>query len=123
MRIGEKGMSLIDKDFIDELSTWAEKNEDKTVFPQIDDNVDSYYINRDSEQTYIMEYSFKTLQELKECLIEISGLPSDSEILKLMTVGVCQERFRGKSEILSNKSQTVKVDNSHQDLPEYVYVF
>lgn len=118
-------MSLIDESIIDKLSKWAELNEDTTVFPTINDDEDSYYANRVSDQTYIMEYAFKTLQELKEGLNKFSGLSDDnSEILKIMTVEVCQERFRGKIEESDVDTGEVKdSENKKSELPEFIYMF
>jgi hypothetical protein len=123
MKIGEINMSLINEDIIEELSIWAKKNEDKNVFPQILEKEDSYYMNRESEETYIMEYSFNTLQELKNSLIKYSGLSEYADILKIMTVAICQEKFRGMNEIPYNIELEEKEDDKKSELPEFVYVF
>jgi hypothetical protein len=118
-------MNLIDESIVEKLSRWAELNEDKNVFPTINEDEDSYYINRNSNQTYIMEYSFKTLQEVKESLNKFSGLSdNDSEILKIITVEMCQERFKGKIEESGVDMGKVKdYGNKKSVLPEFVYVF
>lgn len=119
-------MSLINEKVIEEFSTWAEENENRHIFPEISNAEDSYYINRDTEETYMMEYSFKTLPELKSALEQYSGLSSDPQMLKKLTVEICQDRFRSKLDTNGNKdniSPNTKVSEGKQTLPEYVYVF
>ncbi len=119
-------MSLINEKILQELLIWAEENEDKRVFYAISDEEKSYFTDRDSEETYIMEYSFRTLAELKHNLEKYSNLLEDPELLKKMTIEICQDRFKrelrmhefsGKTNIDDRKEEKEKT------LPEYVYAF
>jgi hypothetical protein len=120
MKIGEISMNLIDESIIDELSKWATENEDKNVFPQISCKESSYYVDRESEETYMMEYSINTLQDLKTNLKHYSDLSDETEILKLITVGVCKECIKN-DEIIKNTE--LLDDEKQSDLPEFIYVF
>lgn len=117
-------MSLINEKVIEEFAEWAKENEDRKIFPEISENENSYYIDRKSEDTYMTEYSFKTVAELKKELEKYSGLPADSQILKKLTVEICQNRFRSKLEMnVDNKMQSEKVNDGKKTLPEFIYVF
>ena len=110
----------------------------RSIFPKISEGEVSYYIDRDSEETYIMEYSFKTIDELKGLLERYSGLSEESQMLKKMAVEVCQNRFRGNVET-NSRSENIKVKtdagkemkklgikketDGDKILPEFIYVF
>lgn len=119
-------MSLINEADIEEFSIWAAENEDKNVFPSICKEEKSYYIDRHSEETYMMEYSFRTLAELKKALEQYGGLKEDEEMLKMMTIGICKNRFKCNMEIHKfedNRQKQREVGNGEKTLPDYIYVF
>ncbi len=119
-------MSLINEKVMQEFAVWAETNEDKNIFPAIAGEEESYYIKRDSEETYMIEYSFRTLAELKKALEEHSGLSTDPEMLKMLTIEICQDRYKSELNIHKedDKSKERKrVQDSEKTLPEFVYVF
>lgn len=123
-RIGGTFMSSISENTIIEFLTWAGKNENKHVFPEIAKEEATYFINRD-EEDYMMEYSFKNMQELQEMLRKYSGLSTDLQMLKKVTVSICQNRYEcelsdgGNEDITSLK----KSNQGKSMLPEYIYVF
>ncbi len=131
-------MSLINGEAAGELWEWARENEDRSIFPQISKGEASYYMNRNSEETYIMEYSFKTIAELKALLERHSGLSEEPQMLKKMAVEVCQNRFRGSMDTGADSSHAGTKTEAHKEmkkpeikkepddekvLPEFIYVF
>lgn len=119
-------MSLINEVDMERFSAWAAKNEDRNIFSVISTEVESYYIDRNSEETYIMEYSFRTLQELRQALELYSGLGEDEEMLKMMTIAVCKYRFKCDMQIRKfedSRQEEKKTKNGEKSLPDYIYVF
>lgn len=120
-------MSLINENILKEFSVWAEENEDKSIFPEISiEGGDSYYIGRDSEKTYMMEYSFETMAELGKLLEKYSGLPVGDKMLQRLTVGIMQNRFVGVLEknIDNNIGYEKKSEpDTTNVISEYVYMF
>lgn len=119
-------MSLINEAAMEKFSVWAAENEDKDIFPSISQSEESYYIDRSSDETYMMEYSFQTLAELKKGLEQYSGLSDDEQILKMMTIEICQNMFRRES--ANNKAEATedgesKRSKDNKTLPEFIYVF
>ncbi len=115
-------MNSISEKTIEEFAIWAKKNEDKNIFPLISADEDSYYIKRESDDTYIMKYSIETLMELRQALEVHGGLSDSPEMLKMLTVEVCQDRY--KSTLRANKEdKRKKAYKGEKALPEYVYVF
>ena len=111
---------------IKEFQAWAKENKDNTVFPEISIEEDSYYSNRNSEETYMMEYSFQNMAGLKEVLGRYSRLSTDTQMLKGLTVEICQHRFKKNPEIyrnVDNREKKEAVYDSPKTLPEFVYVF
>lgn len=118
IRIGEVNMSLIDE-------TWAKENEDKHIFPEISDEADSYYKKRNSETTYMMEYFFKTVAELEKALVEYSGVSSDGQILKMLAIEICENRYVTGQEkcVKKEPGKVLEEDTQGTELPEFVYIF
>lgn len=126
MEIGGNNMSSISETDIEIFSEWATKNEDKNIFPYICKEEKSYYLDRNSEETYMMDYSFQTLAELKKALKQYSGLEDDEEMLKMMTIEICKYRFKCNMEIHKfedNRQEQRKIKNGEKTLPDYIYVF
>lgn len=119
-------MNSINEKAIEDLLVWAKEREDRHVFPEISKEETSYYINRESEETYIMEYSFKALAELRYGLEKNSGLATEPELLKKLTIEICQNRYLPKLRVNANQenfSGDSERNDERQDLPEYVYAF
>lgn len=123
MKIGERDMNWIDDSLMNEMIAWAENNEDRSVFSEICEDVPSYYIDRQSKETYLIEYSFKTMAELKEALERYSGLSENSDILNKIVYAICQNRYRGEWEISDAKPEQESANDDQEKLPEFIYVF
>lgn len=121
-------MNSINGNIIEYLHLWAKENEDKKVFPQTSDEETSYYITRNSEQSYIQEYAFENMQELAGNLKKYSGLSEKSQLLKEMTVAICENRYKGYFESYEDKregkygEETVRADEE-KELPDFIYIF
>ena len=117
-------MSLIDEETKKRFCQWAEQNEERHIFPEILQG-ESYYIPREDEKTYMMEYSFETVAELGTAMEEYSGLSSGSQILKMLVVEICQKQSKGKAEKNKEKftNENSKAEYQKTELPEFVYVF
>lgn len=127
IKIGEVYMNLIDEKILEKLSLWAEKNADKNVFREVLNDDVSYFINRDSEETYMIEYSPETEIEVKEYLDKYTGQSLEQEILKDLTIAICQNKYRATK--LDDYVNSIKNNQSTKDsddkkmLPEFIYVF
>lgn len=117
-------MNPIDNDNLQKLVIWAEQNEDKDTFLKVSQEASSYFMVRETEENYIMEYSFKTLEELKRGLEEYSGLFDDQQLLREMTVQICQNRFKSHlSMTVENEHIGSNQKTTEKTLPDFVYVF
>ena len=120
-------MSLTNAKMKEDLSEWAEQNKDKTVFPEISEEETSYYIDRNSEETYMMEYSLDDLQSLRNNLEKYPELSSDLNLLKNLTIGISRNRVQREPEKHgdpnSDHLEENTVTHDERTLPEYVYVF
>lgn len=117
-------MSLINEAVMEKFSVWAAENEDKDIFPSISHAEESYYIDRRSDETYMIEYSFQTLAELKKALEQYSGLSDNEQILKMMTIEICQNMFRSESvNHEAEETEEPKRSKDNKTLPEFIYVF
>lgn len=125
-------MSLISENVVEGLSIWAQQNEDKHIFPEVNREIASYYIDRTLEETYLREYAVDALVDLKASLGVYSGLPIDSPILKQMLFEISRQR-RKQPQRQDNKKRETKNDRSNRDeaevqddkkrLPEHIYIF
>lgn len=126
MIIGGINMSLISEKVIEELSRWAEKNENVSIFPEISESESSYYIDKNAEDDYLIEYAFLNMEELKEELKKHSGLSIESQLLKKLVIEICQNRYIGRSDIYEGKGngqEAASIRSGEKVLPEYIYVF
>lgn len=117
-------MNLTDEEIIEDFFAWAVENEDRKVFPCISKEETSYYSDRVSENTYIMEYSFKVMPELKNALEKYSGLLSNAYMLRKLTIEICQGRLFQES--LDNERREDEQKDSvigADILPEFIYTF
>lgn len=118
-------MSLISEKIIEDISVWAKDNENKNIFPYISEDEKTYYVDKDSEETYMMEYSIRTLEELRKALATYGGLSEETWMLKKMTLEICRLRPRNK-EVSKDKESSLnemRVKNEEETLPEFIYVF
>lgn len=111
---------------IEDFTEWAEENGDNNIFPDISNDEDSYYISRETEETYLMEYTFQNMAWLKEALQKYSGLSPDSQILKELAVKICQNKSSNNLEIRRStfdRERREEVEENKKILPEFIYVF
>lgn len=116
-------MNLIDEKIIEKFYVWAKDNENKNIFHQISSEEHSYYINRISEDTYIMEYSIRTLGELKHMLALYAGLTETDWMLEQLTIEICQNKFHGEEKETKNNLRETVNENKGDIIPEFIYVF
>lgn len=119
-------MNLIKEEFLSRFSEWAAENENTSVYPKINPQKESYYIDRNSDETYMMEYSINTLHDLREALYKYSGLSEESEMLKMITTEMCRNRYgaiTGEAVNSDDDFQNQSFQDNNETLPEYIYVF
>lgn len=118
-------MNLISGQFVNDISEWAEENEDKSAFPSICERTDSYYISHNSEETYMMEYSFETVAAFKKALERYSRSSMDARLIDKMIVAMYQNRFTGvqNENIPGEQEEKWNPADGKGQLPEYIYVF
>ena len=107
------------------FSKWAERNEDNGVFANIVSDISSYYVNRNSKETYIMQYMPANLMELSDNIKEYSGLSADSPMFRTLVVEICTNMRRGGQQepgrTRVEKNEELQI-NEHT-LPEHIYFF
>lgn len=119
-------MNLIKEEVFKRFSEWAAENENKSVYSEINSHKESYYIDRNSDETYMMEYSINTLHDLRDALYKYSGLSADYEMLKMVTTEMCRNRYKAVTGEAVNKEDNFRnqsFQNNQETLPEYIYVF
>lgn len=115
-------MSLINDKNMNVLVKWASENGDKNIYPCMSKEKDSYYICRDSEENYIMEYAVESILELRKYMEKYSGIAEDSQILKFLIIKICQDRYRSKQSLFEETG--VEKNRSGKEksvLPEFRY--
>lgn len=116
-------MSLINDKIIDDIFAWAENSEDRHIYPAISDEKSSYYVNKISEETYMIEYSGKTLEQIKKALVKYSGLSEDDEILKKIIMIICQCRYMRKEKHSKNIDKQRLIEEEKEIIPNFIYNF
>lgn len=118
-------MSLISDQFLDDLLEWAKENENRDVFPLISEQESSYYICHNTEETYMMEYSFESAIALKAALEKYSRKPMDVQMLNKMIIAAYQNRYTAARDESVSERQEEKLnsDDGKSELPEYIYAF
>ena len=122
IQTGENNMSLINDDLIKSLCVWAEKNENKMSFSQIEKNEETYYKDRVSEENYIMEYSIRTIGDVKLALEKYGGLSEEPDMLEKLVIGLCQNRYRQNRNGFANMGRN-KNEDTDKNLSESIYSF
>lgn len=97
-----------------QLLEWAQRQGQNTF--ESDDNRESYFIERNTDNTYIIEYDFSTIADLKALMDTISGAKIPDEIKHMLAVAA----FRAKPE-MSDLQQTIS--NEQKNIPEFIYAF
>jgi len=83
-------MNLINEKVLEPIKNWSNENKDKEVFPVISERENSYYTERKSDETYLMEYDFRNIKELRDILQEYMDGTEEKTILGRMAMLVLQ---------------------------------
>lgn len=101
------------------LYDWGKENRQKYSFLQADKKKDSYFIKR-QDNSYIKEYTFETLPQLKEML---NSLWYDDETMELIKMAVVVAAMKNKPINNLVKSDKEEKDKLDDELPAYIYNF
>ena len=96
------------------LMEWVQSHAKNTF--TVDSNETSYFRERSTDDTYIMEYDFSSIADLKSLMGEVSGVSIPDDVTHMLAVAA----FRAKPE-LTDLQQTIS--NEQKNIPEFIYVF
>lgn len=108
-------MNLTDKREIKELLEWAAKNEGKSLLDN-DEKKESFWKIREQENTYILPYGFKTVQEFEQIFDFIFEKEADREIQRTVSIAAFSSRA-------DYERSHVQRDSAMEKMPEYIYIF
>lgn len=93
-----------------------------SCFTQIEDKCDSYYVKRNDNNTYMREYDFETVPEIKEELYAMWG--NDADMQKIITT-VLVSAIKNKPVFLEDKGKSPKcaLEDNKKELKPYIYNF
>lgn len=100
------------------LYNWVKENGQKYSFLRADKKKDSYFIKR-QDNSYIKEYAFETLPQLKEMLNSLWYGDETIESIK-MAVAVAAMKNKPINNLVKKDSEEDKLDD---ELPVYIYNF
>ena len=106
------------------LQEWAAANRDEQVFEQrSSSSMDSYFLTRNNEETYIMPYKFKTIPEFQERITEVwRGGPAEIDPQRQKLLAIAAFKCRAVAEEKPHEEQ--KKENTNKGkLPEFTYAF
>ncbi len=109
-------MSSINEEEISRLRKWASENKDKDVFDRDGEHEKSYWKIKDRQETYIMEYDFKTIPEFETLCDFVLDKRIDSKIQRSFSVAA----FKHSKDCEQEQDEQRKADLK---LPEHIYVF
>lgn len=108
-------MNLTDKKEIKKLMEWAAENR-KDFLMDNGGKKESFWKVRESKDTNIMPYGFKTIQEFENICESIFEKEVDKEIQRTVSVAA----FSSRADYERNRAQRESVLDK---MPEYIYVF
>lgn len=106
-------MNLTDKREVKKLLEWAVENEGKSL---TDNDKESFWKIRGQENTYMMPYGFKTIQEFEKSYNFIFEKEADMEIQRTVAIAA----FSSRTDHERNHAQR---ESAMEKMPEYIYVF
>lgn len=109
-------MDLTNMREVNMLCDWALAHEKKEVFDGYGKNTDSYFIDRISDNTYMMEYEVDDIGELSKLICENSRGKIDDEALKILSVAA----LKCKPDSIKNGDAQ---NSDISKIPEYIYNF
>lgn len=102
------------------LYEWGKENDQKYSFLRADKRKDSYFIKR-QDNSYIREYAFETLPQLKEMLNSLWCNDETIESIKMAVAVAAMKNKPIKSFVRTdNEDRKSKLDD---ELPVYIYNF
>lgn len=103
------------------LCEWASVHSDDSIFERKSKkDEDSYFIARDTEDTYIMKYKFESIPQLQEKIEAVCGDKIDRQTQKLLAITA----FKCKTSFLDSMQETgEKSSVDRGKLPEFTYAF
>lgn len=114
-------MNSIDIREKDLLQEWAAANSDGEIFEKrCSEDMDSYFITRKEEDTYIMSYQFETIPQLQQMINNVCAEQIDVQRQKLLSIAAfkCRETPEENSD---EGEKRESVDRGK--LPEFTYAF
>lgn len=114
-------MNSIDVKEKQRLQEWASAHSDDSIFDRrCKDDEDSYFISRNTEDTYIMKYKFESIPQLQEKMEMVCGDEIERQTQKLLAITAFKCRT-ALSEDIQETDINTGVDRGK--LPEFTYAF
>lgn len=108
-------MNLTDKRDVKKLLAWAAENEGKYLTDN-DKEKESFWKIREQENTYMMPYGFKTIQEFEKIYNSILGKEADREIERIVAIAA----FSSRTDYERSHAER---ESAMEKMPEHIYVF
>ena len=103
------------------LQEWASDNRDEKAFERRGSTgIDSYFLTRSSEETYITPYRFRTIPQFQEKINEICGTDIALQQQKLLAVAMFKCRTM---HIESFDEEQKKESIDSEKIPKFTYAF
>lgn len=108
-------MNLTDKREVKKLLEWVAENDRESLLIN-DEKKESYWKTREREDTYIMPYDFRTIQEFEKMCDLIWGKEAAKEIQRTVSIAA----FSSRADYERRHTQR---ESAMEKMPEYIYVF
>lgn len=106
-------MSLISRNEIKKLKSWAVLEKDNGLFyTNKSGEMETFWVTRKQENTYIMEYSFETLPEFEKLCNKVLKERMKESVQRIVSVAT-----------FKNMPQDGMEGKRQEELPEYRYTF
>ncbi len=105
-------MPLIEVGEIRKIKDWAVTGSDNSLFHKNTETDTTFWVTREREDTYIMEYDFGTLPEFESLCKEVVRTSMDEHIQRIVSVAVFKNVPQERAEY-----------ERQEGIPEYRYTF
>lgn len=102
-----------------EIFEWAKKNEDKNIF-EMNDDIESFYIERTRRNTEICKYQFTSFKEAGDLFSSVLEERMKPEITRMVLISAFKVRLLSEKDAMGSKEI---VQSNKKGLPEFIYVF
>lgn len=109
-------MNSINDNEVNRLLIWASENENKNVFLTDNDQEETFWKTKEQQDTYIMEYDFKTIPEFEKFCDFVFQKEVDRKIQRIVSVAA----FKHSKDYETDQDKREKAADK---LPEHIYVF